>query len=78
MCFIRAISSGFLILNTQVPSSKKGVGTSKAGSTRYFTVKKMLLTPIQAQDPVSRIKRDTTHPHDILSLETSSYKRYIK
>lgn len=78
MCFIRAISSGFLILNTQVPSSKKGVGISKAGSTQYFTVrKKVLLTPIQAQC-VSRIKRDTTHPHDILSPENSSYKRYVK
>lgn len=78
MCIIRAISSGFLILNTQVPSSKKGVGTSKAVSTLYFTVRKeMLLTPIQAQR-VSRIKRDTTHPPDTLSLETSSYKMYVK
>lgn len=78
MCFIRAISSGFLIINTS-PKFKEGCGNlyGRTNTILCTVRKKMLLTPIQAQG-ISRIKRDTAHLHDILSLETSSYKRYVK
>lgn len=45
MCFIRAISSGFLILNMQDASLKKGRRTFKARSTPYFMVRKELSRP---------------------------------